>query len=401
MATLLLAVIYTAFIGLGTPDSLFGAAWPAIYGEIGVPFAYGGIESAIVSLGTIISSALSSRVINRFGTNRVTAFSTLLTAVALIGYSFAPNFVFLCLLALPLGLGAGAIDVALNNYVALHYSATQMSFLHCFYGIGVTISPFVLSRVISGAGGWRRGYMIGACIQIGITLFLFATLPLWEKVNGRERHEGEESAKKLSLRETLAIPGVKLMCLLFITTCAIECTVGNWSATFLVEYKGLAADAAASMLIYYYAGMAVGRLMSGVLAKRLSPWAIIRGGQCVLALAIVLLFVPGGRFIAAAALFCIGMGNGPLFPNFNYLAPLSFGRELSQAVIGVQMAAAYVGIMLAPPLCGAVGQALGMGVFPVFLAVFFGVMIIATAAARRVIAAHSEDIRRKNEGKTA
>ena len=175
------------------------------------------------------------------------------------------------------------------------------------------------------------------------------------------------------------------MCCLFITTCAIECTVGNWSATFLVEYKGLAADTAASMLIFYYAGMAVGRLISGVLAKRLSPWTIIGGGQCMLAAAIVLLFVPGGRFAAAAGLFCIGAGNGPMFPNFNYLAPQSFGRELSQSVIGVQMAAAYVGIMLAPPLCGAVGQALGMGVFPVFLAVFFAVMLAATAAAKRLL----------------
>lgn len=385
MATLLLAVIYSAFIGLGTPDSLFGAAWPAIYTEMRVPFAYGGIESAIVSLGTIFSSALSTRVITRFGTNRVTAFSTLLTAAALVGYSFAQSFVFLCLLALPLGLGAGAIDVALNNYVALHYSATQMSFLHCFYGIGVTISPFVLSRVISGTGGWRMGYTVGGCIQLGIALFLFATLPLWEKVNGKEHPGGSGGTIRLSLRETLAVPGVKLMCCLFITTCAIECTVGNWSATFLVEYKGLAADTAASMLIFYYAGMAVGRLISGVLAKRLSPWTIIGGGQCMLAAAIVLLFVPGGRFAAAAGLFCIGAGNGPMFPNFNYLAPQSFGRELSQSVIGVQMAAAYVGIMLAPPLCGAVGQALGMGVFPVFLAVFFAVMLAATAAAKRLL----------------
>ena len=232
MATLLLAVIYSAFIGLGTPDSLFGAAWPAIYTEMRVPFAYGGIESAIVSLGTIFSSALSTRVITRFGTNRVTAFSTLLTAAALVGYSFAQSFVFLCLLALPLGLGAGAIDVALNNYVALHYSATQMSFLHCFYGIGVTISPFVLSRVISGTGGWRMGYTVGACIQLGIALFLFATLPLWEKVNGKEHPGGSGGTIRLSLRETLAVPGVKLMCCLFITTCAIECTVGNFCNCF-------------------------------------------------------------------------------------------------------------------------------------------------------------------------
>ncbi len=385
MATLLLVVIYVAFIGLGIPDSLFGTAWPAIYAEFHLPFSFGSFVSVVVSLGTIISSLISARMIERFGTNRVAAFSTLLTAAALILFSFAPNLWVMVLLAVPLGVGAGAIDVALNNYVALHYSATHMSFLHCFYGVGVSISPYVLSLVISGSAGWRGGYRIAFIMQLAITLLLFVTLPVWKKVHGDEKKADDDPACSLTFRQALRIPGVKLMCALFIASCAIECSCGGWGATYLVEYRRLAADQAARVLTLYYVGITLGRFLSGVLASRLHSWTIIRIGEIVLGLALIVLLIPGSAALGALGLFLIGLGNGPLFPNFNYLAPISFGAEVSQSVIGVQMASAYVGIMLAPFICGQITQALGMALFPFYLVLFYLMMVAVTRAARRLL----------------
>ena len=266
MATLLLVVIYISFIGLGIPDSLFGAAWPAIYGEFSLPISFGSFVTVTISCCTVVSSVLSSRVIGRFGTNKVSAFSTALTALGLFGFSCAGSFPWLILCAIPLGLGAGAIDTALNNYVALHYSATHMSFLHCFYGVGVSLSPYILSLVISGPAGWRGGYRVALCIQLCITALMFLTLPVWAKAHGKESGGGEDVVSEaLPIREVLRIPGVKGMCLLFITSVGIETTCGTWGSTFLVEYKHMAADQAAGMVTFYYIGMALGRFLSGQL----------------------------------------------------------------------------------------------------------------------------------------
>lgn len=385
MATLLIIVIYVAFIGLGIPDSLFGTAWPAIYSDFSLPISFGSFVTVIISCGTVISSIISARLIDRFGTNRVSAFSTLLTALALIGFSFAPNLWVMCALAIPLGIGAGAIDVALNNYVALHYSASHMSFLHCFYGIGVTVSPYILSLVIDGEGGWRGGYRIAFCLQTAITLLLFFTLPVWKKVHGEERATEGDKPKQLTFRQTLKIPAVKQMCVLFLTSCAIETSCGGWGSTFLVEYKHISTDAAARIVMVYYAGMAVGRFLSGVLAGRLHSWKIIRLGQITLGTALVLLLLPAPAAVSAVAMFLIGLGAGPLFPNFNYLTPENFGADVSQAVIGTQMASAYVGIMLAPMFCGMLGQTLGMWIFPLYLLIFYAVMLPTTAHAKRII----------------
>lgn len=388
MATILLLVIYIAFIGLGIPDSLFGTAWPAIYAEFELPISFGSLVTVIVSCGTVISSMISARLIGHFGTNKVSAFSTLLTAVALIGFSIAPNLLVMCALAIPLGIGAGAIDVALNNYVALHYSASHMSFLHCFYGIGVSISPYVLSLVISSDSGWRGGYRIAFIIQLVITALLFLTLPIWKKVHGEEHTEQQDAKKELTFRQTLKLPGVKLMCLLFITSCAIECTCGSWGSTFLVEYKHVSAEAAARVVMVYYVGIALGRFLSGILASRLHSWKIIKLGQIILGAALVLMLLPGPVFLCAVGMFLIGLGNGPLFPNFNYLTPESFGAELSQAVIGTQMATAYIGIMLAPVLCGILGQSVGMWVYPVYMLVFYAMMVPATVCVKKQLATH-------------
>ncbi len=386
MATLLLLVIYIAFIGLGLPDSLFGAAWPAIYAEYGLPFSFGSFVTVLSFFGTTISSVCSAKVIRRFGTNKVTAFSTALTAAALLCMSFTGSYLPMCLFALPLGLGAGAIDTALNNYVALHYSATQMSFLHCFYGIGISVSPYILSLVLNGEAGWRGGYRIAVGIQAMIAVILFCSLPLWKKVHGKESGEEEAVGQSLSLKEIVRIPGVKVMWSLFICSCTIECTCGSWGSTFLVEHKGLPAEEAAGIITFYYVGIAVGRFLSGVIATKLHSWAIIKIGQTVMGLALILLCLPVGGNLAGVALFFVGLGNGPLFPNFNYLTPENFGEELSPSVIGTQMAVASIAIMTTPVLCSILGQALGMWIFPVYLLLFFVLMVLTMCRARKVFA---------------
>lgn len=385
MATALLIIIYIAFIGLGIPDSLFGTAWPAIYSEFELPISFGSFVTIIISCGTVLSSVISSKIISRLGTNKVSAYSTLLTALALLGFSFAPNLWVMCFWAIILGIGAGAIDVALNNYVAIHYSATHMSFLHCFYGVGVSVSPYILSLVIAGNFGWRGGYRIAFVIQLIITLLLFLSLPLWRKAHGGENESEENTHKDLSFGSVLKIPGVKMMCSLFIASCAIECTCGGWGSTFLVEYKHLPAEKAAQIIMIYYIGMTLGRFLSGVLAAKLHSWKIIKLGQIVLGLALLLLILPGGVYLCALGMFLIGLGNGPLFPNFNYLTPENFGSDISQSVIGIQMASAYIGIMVAPAVCGLLGQVFGMAIFPFYLILFYAIMIPVTVRVKTVL----------------
>jgi MFS family permease len=385
MATALLIIIYIAFIGLGIPDSLFGTAWPAIYSEFELPISFGSFVTIIISCGTVLSSVISSKIISRLGTNKVSAYSTLLTALALLGFSFAPNLWVMCFWAIILGIGAGAIDVALNNYVAIHYSATHMSFLHCFYGVGVSVSPYILSLVIADNFGWRGGYRIAFAIQLIITLLLFLSLPLWRKAHGGENESEENTHKDLSFGSVLKIPGVKMMCSLFIASCAIECTCGGWGSTFLVEYKHLPAEKAAQIIMIYYIGMTLGRFLSGVLAAKLHSWKIIKLGQIVLGLALLLLILPGGVYMCALGMFLIGLGNGPLFPNFNYLTPENFGSDISQSIIGIQMASAYIGIMIAPTVCGLLGQVFGMVIFPFYLIVFYAIMIPVTIRIKTVL----------------
>ena len=385
MATFLLFIIYVAFIGLGLPDSLFGTAWPAIYLDFNLPISYGSFISSTVACGTIISSLMSVRLIHKLGTSKVTAFSTLLTAVALIGFSFSTNIWFMMVLAIPLGLGAGAIDVSLNNYVALHYSAKQMSFLHCFYGIGVSVSPYILSLVISGENGWRNGYRIAFMIQIAISILMFLSLPIWKKINKVESTTEALEEKSLTIRETLRISGVKPMCVLFFLTCAIECSCSAWGSTYLVEYKNMTTEQAASVILFYFIGMALGRFLSGIIADKLHSWKIITIGEYVLGVAVLLLAIPGSAFLNTMGFFMIGLGNGPLFPNFNYLAPESFGQDVSASVISLQMASAYVGILFGPLLCGLLGQNLGMFIFPIYIICSFAAMAIITVLTQKLL----------------
>ena len=372
MAALLLLIIYIAFIGLGIPDSLFGAAWPAIYTEFGIPVSRGSLITMLISGGTIISSLLSAELIRRFGTGRITAFSTSLTAAALFGFSCSGNLLLLCLFAVPLGLGAGAIDTALNNYVALHYRASHMNFLHCFYGIGVSLSPLLMSLALS-AGSWRNGYRMVFWLQAGIAVLTILALPLWKRVSAVSGQE-EEAAETVRFSRLLRDSRVRMACLVFIGSCGLEYSCGNWGSTFLVTSRGLEADAGAGMITLYYVGIAAGRFLSGILSFRLGSRRLVLMGQAVVLAALLLLCLPG-LALPGLGLFLVGLGNGPVFPNMLHLTPRIFGKRLSQSVMGVQMAASYVGILLAPALFGVIAQEIGATLFPGWLLLLYLLMM--------------------------
>lgn len=373
---LLLFFIYVAFIGLGLPDSLFGTAWPAIYANLNLPFSYGSFVTTLVFFGTMLSSMLSAKLINKFGTGKVAAFSTLLTAVAMLGYSLSPNYVSILLCAVPLGLGAGSIDTALNNYVAVHYSASHMNFLHCFYGIGITVSPIILAKTMNTASGWRTGYQIAFVIQTVIAVALFFTLPLWKKQR-ESRENNEEQVLVLSLKEIIHTPGIKIVWLLFVATCAIECTCGSWGGTYLVETHGMSPDAAAKIILFYYMGVAIGRFIAGVLSKWLKVYTIILSGIGVIVTGCILLFVSVGTVPIILGLMMIGIGNGPMFPNFNYMTPLLYGEEKSPALIGSEYTSASVATMTVPIIVGQIAGKLGFGIFPYVIAISTIVLIVA------------------------
>lgn len=379
MATLLLIAIYIAFIGLGIPDSLFGTAWPAIYNEYGLPISFGSFVTVITCIGTVTSSMLSARLIKRFGTRNITLVSTALTALAILGMQHSGNFALMCICAIPLGLGAGSIDAALNNYVSLHYSSAQMNFLHCFYGIGITVSPYILSLMIGGEHGWRGGYQTAFVIQLSITAIILLSWPLWSKVSknpeNTESSNAEENIKTLSIKEMWQTPGVKLMWLIFISSVALEMSCAGWGCTYLVEHKMLPASEAAETIMFYFMGIAVGRFLSGMLAIRLQSKTIIHISAVVLGIGIFGLILAPSISISAAALMTIGIGNGPMFPNLTYLTPTLFGKENSPAIMGSLLAVSYISMMIMPVFCGLLGQWLGMWIFPFFILAFYVVLV--------------------------
>lgn len=375
MTLLLLCVIYIAFIGLGLPDSLFGTAWPAIYGEFALPLSAANCVTLIVSGGTVISSAMSARVINKFGTYTVTAVSTALTAAALFGFSVSKNLIWLCLFSIPLGIGAGAVDSALNNYVALHFSASHMNFLHCFYGVGVSVSPYIMSFALSG-GNWRGGYRTAFIIQCVITAVIVFSRPLWKKSD--KNFSEEEKSVTLSFAQMIKTPCVKSDLVLFASSCAIECTCGAWSSTFLVESKGFSADVAAKTVAMYFVGLTLGRFLSGVLSSKISSWNLIKSGLIIVFSAIIVLLLPLKSSFAALGLFLLGLGIGPVYPNIMHLTPKNFGKDVSQSIIGLQMAVAYTGITAVPPIFGFLAQKFGMKLFAPFMLVLFVILAIST-----------------------
>ena len=379
MATVLLVIIYIAFIGLGIPDSLFGTAWPAIYQEFGLPVSAASCVTLLISGGTVCSSLLSARVIRRFGTGAVTAFSTALTAAALLGFSVSHQIIWLCLFAIPLGLGAGAIDSGLNHYVALHYKATHMNFLHCFYGIGVSLSPYLMSLALSGQGDWRGGYRTMFLVQGGIALLTITTLPLWKRAHPVEKQEEENHTRVVKISVLARNPAIWQVWLVFIASCAIEYTCGTWGSTFLVGAKNMPVDRAAQAVTLFYVGMAMGRFLSGIAACRISSWKLIHIGLGLIGVSIVWLCLPLPAVISSVGLLLVGLGIGPIFPNLIHLTPRNFGKDCSQSVMGTQMAASYIGIMLMPPLFGLLAQGVSVALFPYFLLALFAVTVAATA----------------------
>lgn len=374
MATLLLIVIFIDFIGLGIPDSLFGAAWPAINYDFGLPISAANAVTVTMTVCSIISSLMSAKLTERFSTSKIAAVSTALTAVGLFGFSISKNIYMMFFFTLFLGFGAGAIDAALNNYVAVHYKASHMNFLHCFYGIGVTLSPYIMSLALKNRS-WESGYRWASIIQLVISVIAFASLPLWQK-NGILSGVSEENSKS-SFAELIKLPGVKSTWLVLFGSCSLEYVSGTWASSFLVSSRGMTVDKAALFVTVYYGGMAFGRFLSGILSSKLKPQQIIALGAILIIPAIALVAQPFVPILSAVGLFLIGLGNGPLYPNMVHLTPIRFGQRMSQAVMGSQMAAAYIGILAMPSLTGFLAQKFSTDIFPFCLVALYLIMLIS------------------------
>ncbi len=370
----LLVVIYIAFIGLGIPDSLIGSAWPAVHTELDIPVEAVSLITFIISGCTVLSSMFSAKILNKIGTSKVTAFSTAMTAAALFGFSFTKSFWIMIPLAIILGLGAGAIDSGLNNYVALHFKASHMNFLHCFYGVGVSLSPYLMSVALSNTG-WRSGYRYAFYVQAVITILLIISIPLWKKSSSDGQAEDENSTT-LSLLQMAKMPEVRQVWIIMLATNAIEYACGVWGSTYLVEEKGFSPEYGALGLTVYYIGMSVGRFASGLLADKIKTWKRIGIGCAILAPAIAVMLLPLHGAVTVAGLFLVGLGNGSIYPNMIHLTPHNFGKDVSQSVMGSQIAFAYIGVMLAPPAVSLISGIFGIKIYPVLLAVLYAIMII-------------------------
>lgn len=382
MTQLLLAIIYLAFISLGLPDSLLGSAWPTMYIQFGVPISYAGIISMIIAGGTIISSLQSDRLTKWLGTGKVTAISVATTAVALLGFSFTHSFWALCLWAIPYGLGAGSVDASLNNYVALHYKSRHMSWLHCMWGVGATAGPYIMGIALSAGHGWNMGYRYIGIIQMILTAVLIFSLPLWKgrteeaEVEELQTDPAENAKKVLSVREILKISGAREVMLCFFCYCALEQTTGLWASSYLSLHKGIPAETAAAFASLFFIGITVGRAISGFVTMKLNDIQMIRLGQGIIVAGIVAMILPGSNILAMTGLILIGLGCAPIYPCVIHSTPAHFGADKSQAIIGVQMAFAYIGTMLMPPLFGLIARGISVALLPFYLFVILVVMII-------------------------
>ncbi len=377
MFQLLLVIIYLSFISLGLPDSLLGAAWPAMYPQLGVPVSCAGVISMIIAVGTIISSLQSDRLTRRLGTGRVTAISVAMTAAALLGFSLSRRFWQLWLWAIPYGLGAGSVDASLNNYVALHYRSRHMSWLHCMWGIGASAGPYIMGYVMAGGGTWNDGYRIIALIQMGLTAVLLCSLPLWQGRPSVTDEAGREvEAQALPLKDVWKLSGVKEILLCFFCYCALEQTTGLWASSYLTLHKGLPAETAASFASMFFVGITIGRAVSGFLTIKLNDVQMIRLGQGLIGCGILILLLPLGAVASLAGFVVIGLGCAPIYPCIIHSTPAHFGAEHSQAIIGIQMASAYVGTCLMPPIFGLIAGRISVALLPVYLLVILGLMAV-------------------------
>ena len=374
MLNLLLAVIYLAFISLGLPDALLGAAWPTMYKEFDVPVSYAGVITMIIAAGTIISSLFSDRITKKFGAGKVTAVSVAITAAAMLGFSVSTSIVPLFLIALPYGLGAGSVDTALNNYVALNYESRHMSWLHCMWAVGATTGPYIMGIALTGGMHWNGAYLIIGSIQVVLSAIIFLSLPLWKKANGSSRSQSAQE-KPVPLKEVVKIKGAKEVMLCFFCYCALEQTVMVWTSTYLNLWRDISAENAASFAGMFFIGITVGRAISGFVTMKLNDTQMIRLGEVIIALGLVMVLIPI-EILCLAGFVMIGLGCAPIYPSIIHSTPEHFGADKSQAVIGIQMASAYVGTLLMPPVFGFIANHTTPGVFPFYLTAILVIMFI-------------------------
>ena len=376
MFQLLLVIIYLAFISLGLPDSLLGSAWPSMYQEFSVPVSYAGGISMIIAVGTIISSLQSDRLTKKLGAGKVTAISVLMTAAALFGFSISHSYAALCLWAIPYGLGAGSVDASLNNYVALHYASRHMSWLHCMWGIGASLGPYIMECALTGRQSWNIGYRYIAILQIVLTAILFFSLPIWKKKKSADMEQFDgENTKPLSLQQIVRVPGAKEIMVTFFCYYALEQTTGLWTSSYLVLQRGLAAETAAGFASLFFIGITVGRAAGGFLTMKLNDTQMIRLGQGLILSGIICLFLPFGNITALLGLVFIGLGCAPVYPSIIHSTPEHFGADKSQAMIGVQMASAYVGTCFMPPVFGLIANHISASIFPIYLLAILLLMV--------------------------
>ncbi len=378
MVGLLLALIYISFISLGLPDAVLGSAWPLISEEFGTPISRMGIVTIIISAGTVISSLNSNRLINFLGVHKVTTLSILVTAISLFGFSSSPSFLVLCLWAIPYGLGAGSVDTALNNFVAVHYESKHMSWLHCMWGVGATLGPSIMGMALTGGHSFRTGYIILFCIQITISAIIFISSPIWKAkmISTHEEQSSGEKKKILSLKEIFTIRGVPEIAVAFFCFCAIEHTTGLWASSYLVYNRGVAPEIAAGFGALFYLGITIGRGICGFIAMKYNDKQMIRAGSVLMAVGMAVLFIPSGEKLAFVGLALIGLGSAPVFPCIIHSTPYNFGVKASQAITGVQMASAYTGTLVMPALFGVIGRSISFNMYPVFIGIILVMMII-------------------------
>ena len=377
MVHLLLAIIYLAFISLGLPDALLGAAWPSMYPQFDVPVSYAGIISMIIALGTVVSSLQSDRLTKKLGTGKVTALSVLMTAMALFGFATSHSFGMLCLWAIPYGLGAGSVDASLNNYVALHYESRHMSWLHCMWGIGASAGPYIMGYALTEGWGWNSGYHIIAVLQIVLTAILLCSLPLWKQRPAEVLQDGKvQNVKALSIREVLQLAGAREILVCFFCYCALEQTTGLWASSYLTLHKGVSADTAASFASMFYLGITVGRALSGFLTMKLNDVQMIRLGEVIIGIGVLVMLLPFGQRLSLTGLILIGLGCAPVYPCVIHSTPAHFGADKSQAIIGIQMACAYVGTCLMPPVFGLIANHITVALLPVYLLIILVLKVI-------------------------
>lgn len=375
MATLLLIIIYLCFISLGLPDSLLGTAWPEMYAELKLPVSLEAVGNAVITVGTIISSLNAARLIKKLGTYRIVLISTLLTACAILGYGLAPSFYFILLLSIPLGIGAGAIDTALNNFLAVHYKASHMNWLHCFWGVGAMTGPAVMSIFINRQLGWRYGYYAIGAIQMAIVIILLLSIPVWK---AHEEMNAEEEHIVMKFFDLLKVKGVKLAMLTFLCYCATEYTIVCWGSTYLVKIREVSTATAAGWISMYYLGITVGRMLCGFIAIKVNNRRLIGIGLCTVLLGAVILMLPLPPLAALIGLAFVGFGCAPVFPGMISETPKRFGNGLSQAVIGVEMTSAYTGVLILPVFFGFLAARISMALIPFFIAFLVIIMLIST-----------------------